>query len=110
MLRYTLRSESGCARTAHNSTLQRQLRHWQPALRTVAEVHSDFPNASYYHYYYYIIIVIFEDIYPKSEHPSTEVSVCANNGVRLSAEWTNTDIYCYFEVTGSDTVCNLVLD
>jgi hypothetical protein len=33
---------------SHNSsTLQRQLRYWQPNLRTIASVHSDFPNALY---------------------------------------------------------------
>jgi hypothetical protein len=29
----------------NNSTLQQQLRYWQPNLRTIAKVHSDFPNA-----------------------------------------------------------------
>jgi hypothetical protein len=32
----------------NNSTLQRRLRYWQPNLRSVAYVHSDFPNVLYY--------------------------------------------------------------
>jgi hypothetical protein len=45
----------------NNSTLQRQLPYWQPNLRTVDQVHSDFPNALYYSTHAIIVSCIFND-------------------------------------------------